>query len=282
MLKALPALTAGLALTATMAISAPSPVPDEKRVYKKVEGDDLELHLFLPEGWKAEDKRGAIVFFFGGGWVGGTPQQFYPHCEALAELGMVAISAQYRTKKSHGTSPFECVEDGKSAVRYLREHASELGIDPGHVAVGGGSAGGHVASSTGTVSGLDIGEVKFSSRPDAMVLYNPVCDTSAGGFGNKKLGDRWRELSPRHNISAKTPPTCIFHGLADTTVPHQNAADFNTAMAEVGRRCELHSYPGAKHGFFNFGRDGGEAYRDTFAKTVAFLESLGFIDKEAK
>ena len=72
----------------------------------------------------------AIVFFFGGGWVGGTPKQFFPHCTYLASRGMVAISAEYRVKDRHGVTPLECVLDGKSAVRWVRAHASELGIDP--------------------------------------------------------------------------------------------------------------------------------------------------------
>ena len=74
------------------------------------------------------DKRPAAVFFFGGGWVGGSPRQFYPKCHLLAERGMVAISAEYRTKKSHGTDPRACVEDGKSAARWIHEHAAELGM----------------------------------------------------------------------------------------------------------------------------------------------------------
>ena len=70
--------------------------PDEELVF--IDKDPLELHVFLPEGWEASDKRAAAVFFFGGGWVGGTPTQFFPHSRYLASRGMVAISAQYRTR----------------------------------------------------------------------------------------------------------------------------------------------------------------------------------------
>lgn len=271
-------LSMSLALfSALTAISIAAPAPDEQIVYKEVEGEDLTLHVFKPEGWKASGSRPAIVFFFGGGWVGGTPSQFYPHCEHLAGLGMVAISAQYRTKKSHGTDPFTCVEDGKSAIRAVRARAKEFGVNPEKIAAGGGSAGGHVAASTGTLKGFEVGDTKVSSMPQAMVLFNPVCDTSADGFGHKKLGKRWREISPLHGITAKTPPTCIFHGTADTTVPFKNAADFAKAMMAKERKCELHAYEGEKHGFFNEGRGDGKAYPETLAQMDAFLRAEGFI-----
>jgi len=89
---------------------AMSAAPDQLIAYKTVAGLDgaeveLKLHIFNPEGHSVDDERGAIVFFFGGGWNGGTPGQFYPHSEYLASRGMVAIAAEYRTKKGHGSTP---------------------------------------------------------------------------------------------------------------------------------------------------------------------------------
>ena len=271
-----------LLLAALLAVStavAKPRAPDEKLIFKKAEGGDLQLHVYKPQGWDPGDKRPAIVFFFGGGWVGGSPGQFYPHCDHLASKGMVAISAEYRTKKSHKTDPFSCVEDGKSAIRWVREHAAQLGVDPTKIIAGGGSAGGHVAACTGTIKGFETGNTEISSLPAAMVLFNPVCDTSPKGYGSNKLGDRWREISPLHHISKKTPPTCIFHGKADTTVPYKNAADFQAAMAKSGTHCELHPYDDAKHGFFNFGRGDGSAYRNTVAQMDSFLATLGYLPK---
>jgi len=159
--------------------------PDKEVVYKQVGDAALKLHVFLPEEHSTTDRRPAIVFFFGGGWMGGTPTQFYPHCEYLASRGMVAMSAAYRVKAEHGTEPRECVKDGKSAVRWIRVHAAELGIDPDRIAAGGGSAGGHVAASTGTNTAFEEdGEDRtVSYRPDALVLFNPVfrCTTSPRG-----------------------------------------------------------------------------------------------------
>ena len=126
--------------------------------YKEASGAKLFLHVFTPEGHKATDARPAIVFFFGGGWNGGTPKQFEPHCQYLAQRGMVAITAEYRVKSRNKTSPFECVADGKSAVRFVRANAAKLGVDPKRVAAGGGSAGGHVAAATGNCPELEAGE----------------------------------------------------------------------------------------------------------------------------
>ena len=150
--------------------------PDRTVQYKRVGETDLTLDVFLPPGHKSSDRRPAIVFFFGGGWNGGSPSQFYPHCQYLASRGMVAMSAEYRVKSRHETTPRECVKDGKSALRWIRRHAAELGIDPDKVAAGGGSAGGHVAAATATTKGFnEAGEdLSVSCRPNVLVLFNPV------------------------------------------------------------------------------------------------------------
>ena len=140
------ALFFGLQLTILAEDPATDYTPDRTVVYKTASGVDLILHVFEPEGWQASDQRAAAVFFFGGGWSGGTPKQFYQHARALADRGMVAFSADYRVKSRNKTTPFECVKDGKSAIRWVRAHAAELGIDPSMIVASGGSAGGHVAA----------------------------------------------------------------------------------------------------------------------------------------
>ena len=119
--------------------------PDQTLQYKTVSGKDgepvqLKLEVFLPEGWQASDKRTAAVLFHGGGWHGGGPDHYYPQSRYLALRGMVAISVEYRTINRFGTSPKECVMDGKSAMRWVKAHAAELGIDPERIVAGGGIA----------------------------------------------------------------------------------------------------------------------------------------------
>src|SRR6185436_11894787 len=123
--------------------------------YKTVGETKLALYVFNPEGHKASDTRPAIVFFFGGGWTSGSPAQFEQQCRYLASRGMVAMTADYRVASRHQVKAAQCVADAKSAIRYVRAHAKELGVDPKRIAAGGGSAGGHIAGCTGTLPGLD-------------------------------------------------------------------------------------------------------------------------------
>ncbi len=191
---------------------------------------------------------------------------------------MVAISTQYRTRGSHGTTTRECVADGKAAVRWIREHAAELGVDPDRIAAGGGSAGGHVAAATGVINGLEgKGEnTAVRPKPNALLLFNPVTDLSgrSGRWGeDPELG------SPLQHVDAKDPPAILFHGKADRTVPFAAAEAFCDAMRAVGNRCELVGYEGRPHGFFNYGRS-----RASFTSTVwhmdRFLASLQYVEGE--
>lgn len=248
-----------------------------KLTYKQVDDVSLALHVFFPEGWQERDTRAAIVFFFGGGWNGGTPAQFQPQCEHLAARGMVAITAEYRVRSRHGVAPSDCVADAKDAVRWVRSHADELGIDRARIAVSGGSAGGHVALSTATLGRLpEEDETAVSCQPNALVLYNPVCDTSPLGYGGKRLGNRMYELSPVHHLPKGMPPTLVFHGEADTTVPLENVKRLQRLMREAGNACELVAYPEAVHGFFNRGRKHSQ-YDDTTKRLDDFLTRLGFL-----
>jgi acetyl esterase/lipase len=136
--------------------------------YKKTKQGDLELHVHFPPDWKKGDQRAAIVFFFGGGWVGGTVNQFKPQAAYLAQRGLVAARADYRVKSRQGVSPATCVEDAKSAIRWIRQNAVQLGVDPHRIVAAGGSAGGHIAACSGCCPGLD-GEGE--KAPPALLLY---------------------------------------------------------------------------------------------------------------
>ena len=216
--------------------------PDSELVYKTVDDVKLKLFCFHPDGYQPTDKRSAIVFFFGGGWNSGTAKQFFEQARFFADRGMVAMSAEYRVKKRNRTTPFECAKDGKSAIRYLRQHAEELGIDPNQIVASGGSAGGHVAACTGVIKDFDeTGEdLSVSSIPNAMILFNPVLDTTAKGFGLKAVGEsRQTEISPCHHVRSGIVPTLVFHGTADTTVPFENAERFTRLMKENGNVLSL-------------------------------------------
>lgn len=113
------------------------------------------------------------------------------------------------------------MKDGRSAIRYLRANAKPLGIDADKIVVSGGSAGGHVAVATALFDQVNESsdDISISCLPDALVLLNPVIDTSEKGYGQEKIGDSWKELSPVNQVKANLPPTIIFHSTNDQVVP---------------------------------------------------------------
>ena len=203
----------------------------------------------------------------------------YPFAEHFARLGFVGISLHYRLRNAkQGTSVFDCVKDGRSAMRFVRSRAKSLGVDPQKIVVSGASAGGHVAVGTALFSGVDeVGETTdVSCIPNALVLLFPVIDTSRAGYGNAKIGDRWRTLSPVHQVRRKVPPTLIFHGTGDTVTPFSGATAFREAMRKSDNRCELVVHKNGKHGYLMFDK---KLYLDTLKKTEKFLSSLGLTEK---
>lgn len=254
---------------------------DEVVVFKETPQRELRLYIFYPEDDKKVEGRTAIVSFFGGGWAGGNPNQFFEQSRYYSSLGMVGISAEYRVKNSDQTTPFESVMDGKSAVRWVRGNSERLAIDPCKIVTSGGSAGGHVAACTALIEGVeDDKDLEISSMPNAMILFNPVVNTTADGYGADKLPGRERELSPVHHVRENMPPTLILHGTNDRTVPYQNAVDFTSAMVEKGNICQLVSFTGEDHGFFNtplFRADCKEEnYQRCLSESIAFLKEIGF------
>lgn len=253
--------------------------PTRSVIYKKIADHELRLHIFVPKGFKPTDRRSCFVAIHGGGWTSGAPGSMYAFTNHCAELGMVAISVQYRLyKPGSEITVFDCVKDARSALRYIRAHATELGIDPQKIVVNGSSAGGHLAAATALFDGVDeVGEdTSVSCVPNALVLFSPVIDTSLEGYGNKKIGDRWQELSPAHQVRSGVPPTILFHGTADTTTPFKGAQLFHDAMLRAGNRCDFVTIPDGIHTYMF--KDAA-LYADTLKKLDAFLASLAFIEK---
>lgn len=240
-------------------------------VYKSIGEDQLRLHVFKTETPDAPARRPAIVFFFGGGWTQGSVTQFAPQAKYLAERGMVAIVADYRVRSRHGTSPFEAMADAKSAVRWVRVHAAQLGVDPNRIAAGGGSSGGHIALSAAVFDTFDdVGEDKtVSSKPNALVLFNPAVDP--------QFDDRGRDGSPLQHLRAGLPPALVLHGRSDTTVPYADVERFCAATKALGNQCQLVGYEGATHGFFNPQNADGKWYRETLLEADRFLVKIGYL-----
>lgn len=267
----------------------------EMITYKTMNETKLNLWVFKPENHKAKDNVPAIVFFFGGGWNAGSPSQFVNHCEYLSARGMVAIVADYRVKSRHDVPAKECVTDAKSAIRWIRKNASHLGIDGNRIAAGGGSAGGHLAASCAILHEFDDEneDESVSSKPNALVLFNPALviapaeqikldwNKEMEAF-EKRMGTKPQKISPYHNLTGNLPPTIIFHGTADKTVPFATVELFAKRMHELGNICTLVAYQGEGHGFFNYGKNFNAVYVDTVHKMDKFLVSLGYLKAPAE
>ena len=269
---------------------APATLPGaETEVYKTVGDVSLPLHIFYPEGHKSGQSLPAIIFFFGGGWRNGSPAQFEKHCTYLASRGMVAITAEYRVWGRHKTKAIACFQDAKSAMRYVRSNAKRLGIDPNRIAAGGGSAGGHLAGALGTIGGLDdpADDLSVSAAPNALCLFNPalILASIPDAFPlpdglEERFGVSPTAFSPYHNIGSNQPPAIIFHGDADTTINHKSVELFTEKYKSLGNRCELVTYHGQGHGFFNFGRGDNAMFIATLTEMDAFLRSLRYLKGE--
>jgi len=226
--------------------------PPDSLIYKTTPQGELKLHFSYPENWTVDGEYPAMVFFFGGGWVNGKVDHFKDQAEYFASRGFVTARADYRVKSRHGTTPDKCVEDGKSAIRWVRAHAKDLGVDPDRIIASGGSAGGHVAACTWTVSGLEADgeDLNISSKPELLVLFNPVMSTNSDRFA-KRLGSEEMAslISPNDHLTSETPPMIMFFGSGDGLI----AGAYSTLEIadKLGIHAELWTAEDQKHGFFN-------------------------------
>jgi len=266
-----------LALLLQAASAPPQPVAVDGAtayIYKTAGANQLRLHVFQT---KRTAPNPAIVFFFGGAWMQGEVTQFAPQARHLAQRGMVAVLADYRVLNRHGTTPFDAMADARSALRWVRSHATQLGVDPDRIVAAGGSSGGHIALSAAVFDTFaEAGEdTTVSAKPNALVLFNPAVDTSQ----NRLFGDRGRDGSPLHHLRNGLPPTLILHGKADMTVPYAQVDQFCSDAQALGNQCRLVGYDGAPHGFFNPRRGDDKWYRETLLEADRFLTSLGYLPR---
>ena len=279
------ALNVSMAISAAMLILLSSTVfaaqgaPDSKSmIYKTIGKRELRIHIHYPPGWRAGDTRPAIIFFFGGGWKSGSVGQFQVQAEYFASRGLVAARADYRVKSRDGVTPDKCVEDARSAVRWMRQNSKRLGIDPKRLIASGGSAGGHLAACTMIANSVeaDSDDLSISTIPQAMVLFNPVLNLEHEQMierlnGNKRLA---RKISPTLHMDKNAPPALILFGTEDRLKVHGD--EYWEKAEAMGVRAEKYIAQGQGHGFFN-----RSPWRErTLTAADKFLVSLGFLEGE--
>jgi len=251
-------------------------------VYKKIGERELRMEIDFPPDWKPTDKRVAIVFWSGGAFKNGRTGQFRRQARYLADRGMVAFRAEYRDRTRDNADLRVCIEDAASAMRWVRKHASEYGVDPQRIVSSGGSAGGYLAavlcSVPPDIRGADD-DLSVSTQPNAMVLFNPALATPEGRRFTGEMGKIMQQLdeySPVYNVPEKFPPTLILIGSEDSFLPL--CRQFCEKGREKGARMELEVYEGQRHAFFNFAPWLGK----TIERADRFLQDLGYLKPEPK
>lgn len=261
----------------------------EPRIERDVEygeavGQKLLVDVYRPADQSPDKKYPAVILVHGGGWRGGDRRAFAETAlgRALADDGLVAFSIEYRLVKPapDGKSWLNgypaAIDDCRRAVRWVREHSADYGIDATKLGAAGDSAGGHLVSLLGTTDG----DSPTSSRVQAVVdIYGPadltidVSKLRLGDLNVQELVDSFvstpeqkREASPLLHIDDKTADFLILHGTDDPLVSVQQSRDFHAALQKAGRQSELVEFPGAGHGFQ--GKDSEAA----LAKAIAFFE----------
>ncbi len=258
--------------------TTPTTLPGvETMIYRDSKPEPMRLFVAKPDGWKADAKLPALVWFFGGGWTKGSPEKSAGWARNAAKWGMVGIAPDYRTKNRYGTTPLESVADARAALNWVEEHAAELGIDPNRIVVCGGSAGGHVALWTAiehTPPGSDPAEAP-KIKPAALVLLSPASDTSkASGYTPQRFGENADALSAQHQLDPKMPPTLLFHGDTDPTVPYRQSVDLAKKLKDGGNSVEFVTVPNGTH---SFSSDMPEWKEKTKQMVHDFLQKQGLL-----
>jgi acetyl esterase/lipase len=234
--------------------------PPEDIVYAERAGERLTLHTFRPTTAAHGELRPAVIWIHGGAWVGGTTDGFMPLARYFAERGLVAFNITYRLAKPGAVTVADCVADCRSALRYIRAHTVELGVDSARIAVAGDSAGGHLAATLGTDTGPSHADddPAVSGRADALLLFNPIVDMTEDDWiryavGGPALADKKntprpaapeavslaRSLSPLFDVAPGQPPALLMHGRGDKIVRVAQAQSFDAAYRGAGNRCDL-------------------------------------------
>lgn len=208
----------------------------------------------------APENGGAIIILPGGGYMNLAAHEGAGFAQYFMPRGVTTFVLKYRLGRDAYRHP-AMLQDAARAVRYVRANAAKFKIDPNKIGIMGSSAGGHLASTL--LTHFDAGDSnasdpieKVSSRPDFGILCYPVItmqDFSHAGSKRALLGENpdpqlVQLLSNELQVTKETPPTFVWHGVDDRTVPVRNAIEFAQAIWKAGASCELHVYERAAHG----------------------------------
>lgn len=242
-----------LLLCSALAYAARFEGPEGKPyVYKTSGGVERKMEIYFPPNHDpAKTKVPGLILFHGGGWQGGELSQFRYACAYFASRGLVCATAEYQMLGKSGIEKLGkgesrkrvCVTDAKSAIRWLKQNAAQLGIDPSRVITGGGSAGGHISALATMNPGLnDPADPKdIDPKVVAYLWFNPA-------FEANDINDS--EIDILTHLKADLPPAIVFFGDKDSWKVGWDVA--HVKWKTLGTKSiDLRIAPGQGHSFFN-------------------------------
>jgi acetyl esterase/lipase len=235
-------------------------VPEEKFDGVRVRNvSEAEMYVFLPQ--KEKNTGCAVVICPGGGYgMEAMDHEGYDMAKWLVEKGVAGIVLKYRLPNGHHLIPSE---DARRAIRIVRVHAGEWGIQPDKTGIVGSSAGGHLASTVGTQfdkgnPGADDPVERMSCRPDFMLLLYPVItmkeEFTHMGSRNNLIGkgndlNLVSQYSNELHVTPETPPAFLVLADNDTGVVPRNSIEFYMALKSNKVPAEIHIFDKGGHGF---------------------------------
>ena len=215
---------------------------DKDVVVGKAGDKDLRVDVYRPPA--GAEKHMALIHLHGGGFARGSKDTLGPQLTPITMRGYVSIAVEYRLS---GDAKWPAqMEDMKNVIAWTRANASSLGIDPNRIATVGYSAGGLLAL---------VAAGNSDAKIAACVAFYPVAEPSLsdpwtpGLLGPGANPAALAAASPLTYIKAGYPPTIVYHGLADTTVPPDSSLHLLQALRTAGGPCELHTFAGVPHVF---------------------------------
>ena len=239
-------------LLSSFAQAKQSPPKGKLYTYKKTDGVKREMEIFFPKDHiPSKSSVPGIIFFHGGGWSSGSRKSFSYQCNYFAQRGIVAATVTYRltTKKDKAvmkageSTKRLCIPDVKSAIRWYKQHATELGIDPKRIIAGGGSAGGHISLIGTNNPGLNDPQdpKEFDTSVVAYVLFNPALKISDASD---------KQINFIQHLKPSTAPAIAFFGSTDGWLKGWNPT-YKKWKKLKGTSIELHMAKDQGHAFFN-------------------------------
>ncbi|MEP1489291.1 MAG: alpha/beta hydrolase fold domain-containing protein [Algibacter sp.] len=213
-------------------------------IYKKLGDTVLKLHHFATG---EKDKKPVIVFFHPGGWVTGSPSFFYQKAQEFSLLGYNIICVQYRLANFKITTPKDCLDDSKDALKYLNKNKDKLNLDMSKLFLVGYSAGGHLAlmSQLSKDKSIPVANKIFTIASPVSLIEDELLKNSTMSISDKI------EISPLDHIQNLRTRLYFFIGTNDKYIDYSTIVDFSNKVKQLNKSVEVITFQNAGHFLLN-------------------------------